>query len=771
MAEMIQDPKVRDSFIVLTDENARTGDPDEKAKKPKFDLPDDFDDEADFTRYAVQTYNDDVTADFLNTQAAVDDARFVIGKQWDVDTERRRLGAKKPVMTINRLPAYVAQIMGNRLLNETVIKVIPDEGGTKEKARVRQGLIRSIEKHSRAELAYDTALQNSLIGGMGNFALDHDYAKYNVFHQDLKIVRIPDPLAVVWDHISIDPSGRDAAHVFVEERMSRKAFKKAWPWASCGEFGGDTTYLAQLTATGWYTVDTVRIVKFYRMCHEKRTVILDNTTGKVVDVTGQDPALYEARIAVHPETGERYIREALRPYCEIYKMSATDILEGPTRLNVSRVPVFRVPGWEIFIGDERHRFGMIRFAKDPQRIHNYWRSVIVEKLMQTPRAKWKATKEAVQGFESKWRNSHLTDDPLLLWNGDSGQEPQEVQPAQIEPALIQEANMATQDIKDVLNMHEASMGVQSNEVSGKALNARQRMSELGSVIYFSNLNSAIEELGRTINEVIPDFYDTARTIRTIGEDGKADLAKINQEGGIDICEGSYGITITTGPSYTTRRVEAVESMMSLSNANPEAMAPALDLLVENMDWPGAEAIAKRLKKSNPIAAQEMDPGELTPQEQEAMAVAQQKAAMAEQIAMKMQELQMAELDAKIAEMKARTAQLLAQEKATNAQAVKTIVDAEKSLAETDKIIAETSVVGQVQEDPLMAGSLEQQRLQNERAAIDNRAAEDQRHINIAQLLNELNPPEEAEFTLNGGMEDGTEFQPPPQPTPGPAKSE
>lgn len=753
MAEIINAPVVRDSYVITTDEDARMDDDGKPMpKKPNFKLPEGFEDETDFTRYAVQTYNDDTTADFLNTQAMVDDARFLIGKQWDIETERKRLAAKKPVMTINRLPAYIGQIMGNRLLNETVIKVIPDEGGTKEKARIRQGLIRGIEKQSRAETAYDMALQNSLVGGLGNFALDHCYAKYDVFYQDLKVVRIPDPLAVVWDHISIETTGKDAAHVFVEERMSRKAFKKAYPWARTSEFGSDMSYVAQLTATGWYTMDTVRVVKFYRMRHEKRTVIMLAESGKVIDVTGQNPAAYADSVAVNPETNERYERETMRTYCEIYKLSATDILEGPTRLNTSRVPVFRVPGWEVFIGDERHRWGMIRFAKDPQRIHNYWRSVIVEKLMQTPRAKWKATKEAVQGFESKWRNSHLTDDPLLLWNGDSGAEPQEVQPAQIEGALIQEAGMATQDIKDVLNMHEAALGQQSNEVSGKALNARQRVSELGTVIYFSNLNAAIEELGRTINEVIPDFYDTARTIRMVGEDGKADLAKINQEGGVDIRDGSYGITVTTGPSYTTRRAEAVESMTSLQNANPEAMAPALDLMVENMDWPGAEAIAKRLKKANPLAAQELDPGDLTPQEQQQMQAAQQKAQVAEQVAMKMQELEMAELAHKIAELKARTALLEAQTKAANATAVGTLMTAEKTIAETAKIDAETDIVGQTEQDPMMEGNMEAQRLQNARAQIDNDTAADQRHINIAQTLHDLNPPEEHELTMSGPAE-------------------
>jgi hypothetical protein len=744
MAEVVNPPEVFEARPILTDADARVGEIDTLAEAPEFELPEDFVDEQAFLRYAIDTYNNDVLADEINTMAAIDDHRFVVGEQWDPTARQRRIDAKKPVITVNRLPAFIAQIMGNRLLNETVIKVIPEEGGTKEKARVRQGLIRAIEKASRAQLAYDTALQCSLIGGIGNFALDHDYAKYDVFYQDLMITRLPDPMCVVWDSASIDPSGRDAAHVFVAEDMSKKAFERAYPWAQASEFGS-LARQDMLAASGWYQRDTVRIVKFYRMRHEKRTVILHNQSGKSVDVTDMDPAEWEQFVAVNPVTGQPYIRETNRPYCEIYKLSASNILEGPTRLNCSRVPVFRVPGWEVYIGQERHRWGMIRFAKDPQRIHNYWRSVIVEKLMQTPRAKWKATKEAVQGFEHNWRNSHLTDDPLLLWNGDSGQEPSEVSPAQIEPALIQEANMASQDIKDVLNMHEAALGQASNEVSGRALNARQRVAELGAVIYFTNQNNAIEECGRVINELIPDFYDTVRMVRQVGEDGKAYLQEINAPGGVDIREGSYGITVTTGPSYTTRRVEAVESMMSLSNANPEAMAPALDLMVSAMDWPDADAIAKRLKRANPIAADDIDPSELTPTEQQQFAAAQEQARLQAQLQQVQVELQIAEMQAKIALMQAQRAESEARTRQANSLAVKTLVDADKSIAQRQQIEVETGQIGLEQPaDPMAPGALQEQALRIRRAEVDLQAAEDNRHINIAETLNALIPPPQAE---------------------------
>lgn len=657
-----------------------------------WELPDDFDSEQEFCQHAVQLFDNDQVADALNTQAMIDDFQFMAGKQWDRTAEARRIANRKPVLTINRLPAFIAQVVGNRLLNQTVIQVLPDRGGTKAIARLRQGLIRQIEKCSKADNAYDTALTNALIGGLGNFGLAADYADYDVFEQDLKVRRLVDPTAVTWDHLSLEPTGRDARHVFVEDRMSKKDFEEAYPDATPAAFGGETSYINQLTANGWFTHDSVRVVEYWRMRYEERLVILNKFTGEVNDVTGiftEDEAAEYA--AVNPANKQLYMRYSRRPYAEMYLMTAMNILEGPFRMNCSRVPVFRVPGWEIHIGEDRHRFGMLRFAKDPQRIHNYWRSVIVEKLMQTPRAKWKATKESVKGFENMWKNAHQTDDMLLLWNGDSGSEPKEVQPAQIEAALLNEASMATQDIKDVLNMHEASLGMKSNEVSGKALDRRQRVSELGTVIYFSHLNDAIEECGKCMNELIPDYYDTARQLTILGEDDKATIVEVNNDEFSDITVGKYLVTVTTGPSYTTKRIEAVESMMALANAAPQAMAPALDLLVENMDWPGAEAIAKRLRAALPPGIVVADPDDMTDEEKQAAALQAQKAQVQEQMTLKDMQLTLAQKEVALLKTQAEIEELRARAQNQKASAIKNVADAKKTDSETQALEINTNL--------------------------------------------------------------------------------
>src|SRR5690606_3482180 len=194
-----------------------------------------------------------------------------------------------------------------------------------------------------------------------------------------------------------------------------------------------------------------------------------------------------------------------------------------------------------------------------------------------------AGKTAIQGYESKWRNANESDDPLLIWNDESGNKPERVEPIQIEQALILQAEMTEQDLKDVSNIHEANLGMPSNEVSGRGIEKRQTISRIGTRIFNSNLTKAIEECGRVINDLIPIVYDTPRVVRILGEDSKPIMQAINSttdKNAIDITNGKYSVTVSTGPSYETKREQQAENMIALAQALPQTLQFATDLIVE-----------------------------------------------------------------------------------------------------------------------------------------------------------------------------------------------
>lgn len=663
---------------------AHEAEPREWRRAPK--PPDDFDDAHSFLTYVRETFAKDKEHDEENRREMVMDARFVAGEQWE-DTVRALRDAKsKPTLTINRLPAYVAQLVGNRRLNDTVIKIIPDAGGSKQIAEIREGLIRSIQKASRAQNVFDTAFTQQVIGGLGNFQVHLDYAHDDVFEQDIHIAAIPNALSVVWDRTSVDPSGADAGHVFVTDNLPRKDFKKRYPKATVTDFDGEGTS-ADIRRHGWDTEDSVQVVSFWRVRSRKRMVALMQN-GDVRDITNAEIDEWWDEVASGAD-GMPMVRETQRKYAEMYLCSAHDILAGPYVLPIQRVPVFRVPGWELFIEGDRRRWGLIRHLRDPQKLHNYWRSTIAEKLIGSPKAKWVAADSAVDGREDQWRKSHLSDDPLLVYNAESGAPPTRVQPAEIEHAMIQEAGIASQDIKDVSNIHEASLGQQSNEVSGRAIMARQRVGEVGSVIYQDNLNIAIEECGKVINQLIPFVYDSPRIVKVLGPDMESEKhVPINQPDNpeSDITLGKYAVSVTTGPSYTTRRVEAREEMMSLTNSMPEVMGIAADKIVEAQDWPGAEEIARRLRTQLPPGM--VDQSDLSPEEQQAQMQQAQQAEMQQQLQQAQFELDMELKKAQIEEARARAEEARSRAAQAQSSVPRNLAGAEKDRASAAKSLSE-----------------------------------------------------------------------------------
>lgn len=595
------------------------GTPDPDAKPPKIKLPAEYEDDSVFLDEMRELYADNENADYENHQAAVEDMSFFIGDQWEEMVRAQRIEKRKPVLTINRLPAFVAQLVGARKMNETDIKILPDNGGTVAVAQVREGLLRSIQQQSKAEFAYDTAFLGCVVGGVGNFKLDLEYENADVWDVSMRIKPILDHFGVLWDRTMTDPTGKDAGNAFENDTMPLRDFYERWPWATPADIM-ERRFPAELYKSSWFTRNDVRVVNYWRMRTHKRMLALLKT-GETVDITDVQDLGTIGKIATR-EDGSPFIREVKKPYAQRYVCSGLDVLEGPFNLPVDRIPIFRVPGWEIRIGDANHRWGLVRHMKDPQRLHNYWRSAIAEKIMRSPKHTWTASSAAVAGREAAWRNSATSDDPLLIWNAESGSAPTRNDPVQVEQALIAQAEITTQDLKDVSNIHEANLGMPSNEVSGAAINARVRVSDTGTALYQDNLGKAIEECGRVANDLVPVVYDTARIIKVLGADSTELMQAINDSSdpkSIDITVGKYSVTASTGASYATKRQEQAEAMMSLAQSMPETLSVASDLIVEAQDWPGADKIAERLKKALPPGL--LDPSEMTP----AIAQAQQAA--------------------------------------------------------------------------------------------------------------------------------------------------
>jgi hypothetical protein len=604
-----------------------------------------------------------------NIIAGKEDAKFTVGNQWDPVVEARRKQQKKPVLTFNRLVAFMAQLVGNRLMNETEIRVFPDKAGTKEIATIREGLIRNIFKNSNADFARDEAGKYQVVCGEGYFSLCMEYASDDVFEQEIKIQAVVDPYSVIIDPLAIEPSGEDAQWGFIGDDIPQQEFKHRWPWAAEVSFLGEKAW----NQSGfWMQEDTVRIVSYWRMVTEGTKVLALYQDGTVHDITDKEEFEYAPFVETRSD-GSPFTREVPNRFAQLYVCSGNAILEGPHDYPVSSIPIYRVPGWELNDGDKTHRWGVIRFLKDPQRLHNYWRSTVAEQLVAAPRNKWLTTPDAVKGHEVKWRRAPSSDDPFLYYN-DGETQPVHIPPPGIDAALVNEAAISTQDMKDISNIHEASLGMPSNEVSKVAIQARQQVSDVGSYIFVDRRKMADNRCAKNINELISYIYDTKRTITVIGRDDKSSVMVINDPSNpnSDVTIGRYGVTVDVGPASETKRTLANEQMMAFVNAMPQTASVVMDLVAEAQDWPKSGEFAKRFKMLLPagtIPEDEMTPEMKAMQTQNAqLQDAQQKLAAAEQ-------------DAKTQKLLGDAANAESRANLARAQAYKAILDAHSRAAD------------------------------------------------------------------------------------------
>jgi hypothetical protein len=617
-----------------------------------------YKDIGEFLEEARERYQQDVDFDRENREEAYIDLRFLAGEQWDPDDVTARKG--RPCLTINTLPQYVAQVVGDIRINQPSIKVRPAEDADQPLADVREGLIRAIQYESKASQVYVNAGQNQVGCGIGNFRVSLDYAADDVFDRDIRIKAIPNPFAVVWDSARTEATGRDAGHCFITDEMPRKLFEERYPDKSPADLGSE--FLSTLQTGGWINRDIVRVTEYWVM-KDKPAEIAMLQSGEIKELTADNRDALMPQVATNGK-GAPMVRKTTKKVACMYLITGFDILEEPVEYPISRLPVFRVPGWEINTGHKTIRWGLVRHARDPARLRNYWRSVMAEKLALAPRQQW-IIQERSAGDADEFRNAANSGDTVLTYSGE--QAPQRMEPPPIEAALMQEAALNAQDIKDVTGLHDASLGARSNETSGKAIMARQREGDVATYIYQDNLKDAIGECGRVVEELIPVVFDTARTVRVLGADEQQTIQRVNDPmdpNSIDLAKGKYDVVVDVGPSYTTKRVEAAESMMQFVQAVPMAAQAAADLIAKAQDWPLADEIGDRLSKMLPPGLVQPDPAKMSPEEQQQYAMQQQQAQAQAQEQAQIQrqgaQLNLAELAAKVDKTRAEATHRMAE---------------------------------------------------------------------------------------------------------------
>jgi len=554
----------------------------------------------------------------------LDDLRFMAGSpdnqwQWPADVLATRGSVQgqtinaRPCLTINKLPQHVRQVTNEQRQNRPTGKVIPaDDRADIAVAEILDGIVRHIEYISDADVAYDTACDNQVTFGEGYIRILTEYAREDSFDQDIKIGRVRNSFSVYMDPAIQDPCGADAEWCFITEDISKEDYARRYPNASPIS-SLMTQGVGDQSLSQWLSGDMVRIAEYFYIEH--KTATLNLYPGNIT-AFNNSPLDKQLRAQFGKPARSRQVD---RKQVKWIKTNGFEVLEERDWAG-KWIPVVRVVGNEFEVDGQMYISGLVRNAKDAQRMYNYWVSQEAEMLALAPKAPFIGYGGQFEGYEMQWKTANTNNWPYLEVNPDvtdgAGSPlplPARAAPPLPQTGLIQAKMGAADDIKTTTGQYNPSLGAESNERSGRAILARERQADVGTYHYVDNLSRAVRHVTRQLVDLIPKIYDTERVARIVGIDGEVDMVRINpmqpepvrelrdQMGNVvekiyNPSVGIYDVKVTTGPGYMTKRQEALDAMSMLLQSNPQLWSVAGDLFIKNMDWPGAQEMAARFAK-------------------------------------------------------------------------------------------------------------------------------------------------------------------------------
>ena len=621
-------------------------------------------------KMAKEAYEENVEYESEQLEKMRDDINFEAGYgHWDSKLEPWRVSQGRPCLVVPRANAFLNQVKNEQRQNKASIKISPRGGNSDEVAKNRvkaaenrQGIIRAIQYDSNATDAYQCAFDFAVTAGRGWWQVSSEYVSPSSMDQKIIIKTIRDPFNVTPDRSRKKFDYSDMNNCFYGGMIKKTKFKALYPDAH------EDNWQNSITESGWMSTEDIRVTQLYCKWVKKRTLIqMDDMT--LVWNDELEPEIKANEVFKSHIKQKRVVRV---PFIMWYKMTSMEILER-TEIPGQYIPMIPCLGIERDMFGELQLKGMMRDLKDTARMYDYWNSYEAEMIAYAPKSRYIAASGQVEKYKQYWQASNLQSAAVLPYDpmekgGHLVPPPQIIPFPEVPMAAINAKMGCVDDMKAITGMHDPSLGARSSQ-SGKAILAEQRQGDNANYHFIDNLRIAITHTARIINHWL-DVYYTPGTIAKILGTGDSEKHVVigdrdpKTQEPVELGDADVDIVCTMGANSNTKRQEATEAVMELIRAVPAVTPLIYDIFVGNMDFPGAQDIAERLKKTIPKELLDEEGGEdqMAAQLQQAVGKIQEDQqimqAMQQQIQAMMKELETKGIEAKnkmqIAQLQAQT---------------------------------------------------------------------------------------------------------------------
>jgi len=536
-------------------------------------------------REAIQRFHEVQQEELEQRELAVEDMRFAHAEdgQWDELALNKTEG--RPRYTLNRVAGAINQIVGDQRQNVTGVTVIPEGEDEEDVAKILSGIIRNVERDSFD--ATNRAFDEMVTCGYGGFRLITEFEE-DGFDQVIKCHPIMSAATSLWFGPCDRYDKSDAEFAFLTKDMPNRQYEREYPDYSMSDFS-QVLYSSNFSCNVWKSPNTIKIAEYWVKEPMQRT-IYRLQDGSVVEELPEATPFIESRTFDSHKVVQ-------------YIMNGMEVISGPHDFPSKHIPLIAVSGISTMIEGVLYQRGIVRQAKDANRIYNYATSAAIETSALTPKDPYFITPSMMKGHESIYKNFNIRNQPFMPYNPDarSPGPPQRGGAPALQPAFVQQIQQASMDLYHITGLQPPSLGVNPELKSGKAIQAEQSKGDRGSFIYLDNLSKSKDYMARIILDIIPHIYDRERTLTLINDDETSEVVDVNQTNNpnvptLDLRKGKFNVQTKVGPAFSTQREQSSEQLLQLITQSPELANVSLDLLVKSLPILDSTILHDRIRK-------------------------------------------------------------------------------------------------------------------------------------------------------------------------------
>lgn len=540
------------------------------------------------------------------------DRQFYFGDQWESQVLFDYSQAKKPTLVIDQITPFIKKMIGEQRRGEIYPNFTPKSVDVpQEKIDMLHYLILNELYNSDAKEQFSRSYETMLTGGFSALKVYTDYKNDMSFEQEIYIQNIEDPLSVFWDPTASKPNFSNGNFCGCYQLMGVKEFESKYPGVN---YQLGTSFMP---ANSPYYIPSINnenviLVNFFRREMKSKTLIqLSNGINfKKECLLEESEELKQNYYQSYEDQGipidripplfESNRRKTSLCMIKSYKLTASEIIEE-SEWPSDRLPYVYVDGDSILLDGRLLVRSFIAAARDAQRLYNFAVSEVSQILRTSRRAPLMMTADQILGHENMYTNISNNYAALLYNTDPSAPPPFQLQNQEVSQSFFMTAQNARDDITRVLGMLDPITGNMPDGTSGQAIDRTITQQNLVVVNYVQHLERAIEEVGKIILSLIPNVYDSERSIIYQDKFGNKKNITLNkyEEGKMtndinELVELVDDFRVEGTANYAIQNQQSLEFLLKLISINPQSCLPLFaDLLCKQIDIPLASEIEKR----------------------------------------------------------------------------------------------------------------------------------------------------------------------------------